>query len=95
MVLMMGRIGKPREDVPEKARQDLVDCIDKATADDRLKQSAINAVNRVAKVSSVDRLRELVANQVITKQQYDAWDALRNSVMHGSLVSPHSSGFSH
>jgi len=90
LLLMLGRIGQPRGDVNEEARQELVDYIGKSPSDGRLKNSAINAVNRAAKISSVDHLRELVATEVLTKRQYDAWYTLRNSVMHGSLVSPYS-----
>ena len=87
---MLDRIGEGRGDVKEEARQELVDYIGKSTSDERLKNSAINAVNRASKISAVDHLRELVATNVLTERQYDAWYELRNSVMHGSLVSPYS-----
>jgi hypothetical protein len=88
LVHMLGRVGKPRGgDKEEKARKELVDYIAESNADERLKTSAINAVNRA---SSVDHLRELVSSNVLSKRQYDAWYELRNSVMHGSLVSPYS-----
>lgn len=88
---MLGRIGQARgNEQEEAARQDLVDYIGESTSNERLKKSAINAVNRACKISSVDHLRELVTSEVLTKRQFDAWYDLRNSVMHGSLVSPYS-----
>jgi hypothetical protein len=38
----------------------------------------------------VQALRQLVANGSVAKDEFDAWDKLRNRVMHGSLVSPYS-----
>ena len=91
LVYMLGRVGKARGgDTEDAARQQLVDYITESTSNERLKKSAINAVNRASKISSVDHLRELMSSNVLTKRQYDAWYELRNSVMHGSLVSPYS-----
>jgi hypothetical protein len=35
--------------------------------------------------------RQLRDEGVVTQEQVKAWDEVRNSVMHGSLVSPYSS----
>jgi hypothetical protein len=35
-------------------------------------------------------MRELQAEQVISKAQVSAWDKIRNAVAHGSLLSPYS-----
>ena len=57
----------------------------------RLKQIAANAVYRDAKITTIKTLRKLKADGVVTGKQLSSWEAIRNPVMHGSLVSPYSS----
>lgn len=90
LVDMLG-VSAPRDDVSDDKKQALIDHIKNWSGDDRLRQSAINAVHRASKVSTVDVLRGLIASGALTKRQFDAWYELRNSVMHGNLVSPYSS----
>lgn len=73
------------------AISDLVKHIKAGEGDDRLKKIAIDAVHRTANTSTTVNLRDLSSKGVITKEQYSAWREIRNSVMHGSLVSPYSS----
>ena len=91
LVDMLGMSTLPRDDVNNDKKQALIDHIKTWSGDERLKQSAINAVHRASKVSTVDVMRSLVASGAFTKRQFDAWYELRNSVMHGHLVSPYSS----
>jgi hypothetical protein len=57
--------------------------------DARLKQTAVNAITRTA-VATGRVLRDLCKSEVITKAQYSAWEKIRHSVAHGTLLSPYS-----
>jgi hypothetical protein len=74
-----------------KTIDSLVKHIKVGPGDDRLRGIAINAVHRSAEITTIRALRELLAADVITKNQLSAWQRIRNSVMHGNLVSPYSS----
>ncbi|MGH8138460.1 MAG: hypothetical protein ACREVV_09730 [Steroidobacteraceae bacterium] len=92
IVNMLGAKGLPKEDMSEAVRDKFVeDIATLKSGDERLRQIAINAVNRASKASTIDVLRALVSRDVITANQLDAWQDIRNAVMHGSLVSPYSS----
>jgi hypothetical protein len=79
----------PRSATEVAAAETLADQIEGLEGDGRLKQVAVNAVRRAATMTSVDSLRRLRDADVVTKEQTAAWDALRNRVAHGSLVSPY------
>ncbi|MFT4253065.1 MAG: hypothetical protein QM608_11320 [Caulobacter sp.] len=55
-----------------------------------LKGPAIAAVTSLDRASAMDKIRALEAQGVVTARQRKAWAKLRNSVMHGRLVSPYS-----
>ena len=55
----------------------------------RLKQTAVNAIRRTA-VTTGRVMRDLCVAKVITKVQLSAWEKIRHSVAHGSLLSPYS-----
>jgi hypothetical protein len=69
----------------------LVTHIDAGPGDPRLKKIAINAIHRTAEITTIRLLRDLKATGVVMDDQLKAWEEIRNSVMHGSLVSPYSS----
>lgn len=52
---------------------------------------AQNAASRLLKMSPIQSLRHLRDTGGITQTEYNAWNNLRQRVMHGSLVSPYSS----
>jgi hypothetical protein len=52
---------------------------------------AVSAVHRTAEITTIHILRELKTSGVVTADQLSAWTEIRNSVMHGNLVSPYSS----
>jgi hypothetical protein len=56
----------------------------------RLKENAVRAVRRTAEMTTIKALRKLRSESIITKEQLDAWQTTRNSVMHGTLLSPYS-----
>ena len=56
----------------------------------RLKENAVRAVRRTAEMTTIKALRNLQSENVITKEQLDVWRTMRNSVMHGTLLSPYS-----
>ncbi|MFI0849016.1 hypothetical protein [Mesorhizobium sp. IMUNJ 23232] len=58
--------------------------------DENLKSAAIGAVKRQAQMTAKRSLVALRERGIVTSGQLAAWEALRNSVMHGSLVSPYS-----
>ena len=57
----------------------------------RLKDAAIGFVQRLDFVSVNRALLDLTCSGVGTRTQVDSWKKVRNSVMHGELVSPYSS----
>ena len=57
---------------------------------DRLKDIAISAARRSIEMTPVRILRHLREIGVISGVQFNAWDKIRNAVMHGSLISPFS-----
>jgi hypothetical protein len=85
----------PKGATPPQAEMDaigkLVAHINVFPDEARLKQIACSAVHRTAETTTIRTLRELTAANAVTVEQVKAWDKIRNSVMHGSLVSPYSS----
>ncbi len=65
--------------------------IDKWQGDSRPKEPAKAAARRLLTTSTVQALRKLVADGSVSRDEFRAWESLRNRVMHGSLVSPYSS----
>lgn len=59
--------------------------------DKHLRGVAVSAVHRTAETTSKYVLDQLALRNVITTDQIKSWSKVRNSVMHGSLVSPYSS----
>lgn len=92
------RMITPRDSKPTAEESDAIAAVDKYidlykannTSEERLKGIALNAVRRTKSVSTIQALRELRARDVISKAQFSAWDDIRNSVAHGSLLSPYS-----
>lgn len=70
----------------------LVKIIETATAPDRLKGTAIKAVQNFSFENETTKndLRKLKEKTAITPSQFSAWNEIRNSVMHGTLMSPFS-----
>jgi hypothetical protein len=58
--------------------------------EERLKGMALNAVRRAGNLSTIQALRELRTKGIVSDTQFSAWDRIRNSVAHGSLLSPYS-----
>lgn len=79
-----------RTDVDAAALKSLVKHIGAWGGDKHLKEVAINAVQRTAEFTSIHALRELVNAGVISTDQVSAWETIRNSVSHGSMLSPYS-----
>jgi hypothetical protein len=98
IVDMLGLEGARRVDMDEAAIADLAkaieqfkEYIDKWDGDPRPVQPAKNAADRMLRTTAAIALRHLKAQGWVTKDELDAWDRLRNKVMHGKLVSPYSS----
>ncbi len=91
----LARMLVPKDAKPTAAESDsiaaLIAHISAGAGDLRLKTIAINAVTRTAEMTTIRVLRDLKAAGVVTDDQLKAWEEIRNSVMHGSLVSPYSS----
>lgn len=70
----------------------LVKVIESATAPDRLRGAAIKAVQNFSFENETTKndLRNLRERAAITSSQFSAWNDIRNSVMHGTLLSPFS-----
>ncbi|MBR1286192.1 hypothetical protein JQ597_29480 [Bradyrhizobium sp. AUGA SZCCT0177] len=70
----------------------LVKVIENSTAPVRLKGTAVTAVHNFnfEKETTKNNLRSLKAKAIITPAQFSAWNEIRNSVMHGILISPFS-----
>ncbi|WPP04525.1 hypothetical protein [Methylocella tundrae] len=83
--------GTLRTDADQAAIDSLVAHIDQWTGASRLKDAAASAVKRVDTVSVQRALYTLAGDGVSTRPQIASWIKIRNSVMHGTLVSPYSS----
>jgi hypothetical protein len=84
----------PSRDRPNADANAVVDLVEHIAAwrgDDRLKENAINAVKRSFKTTTIAGLRQILSECMINKAQLKAWESIRNSVMHGRLISPYSS----
>lgn len=95
---ILGLPGKPRADLSDQERDALADEIaafreflKQWNGSDELAEAANRAVARMPQTSAAQALRALVAKGVVQQDEYDAWNSLRNRVMHGHLVSPYSS----
>jgi len=90
--------GSKRADADEDAAASLIGHIKgwrdpakpKATTD-RLKSIATNAIHYAGNTTPKHVLKRLCQAGVVTQFQLDAWEKIRNAVMHGDLVSPYSS----
>lgn len=98
MVKILGLDGGPRTDLTVEDLKDLTSAVDEFNkhidqwkGDRRPVEPAKRATGRLLKMSAIQSLRQLKDEGVVTKAEYDAWDFLRQRVMHGSLVSPYSS----
>ena len=83
--------GRDRSDADTDVVGSLVEHINAWCGDDRLKENAVNAVKRSMKTTTIVGLRQILADGVINQAQLQAWERIRHSVMHGSLISPYSS----
>jgi hypothetical protein len=83
----------PKDTKPTKAEAEaiaaLVKHISVGPGEKRLKQIAVNAVHRDAKITTIKALRELRTAGVITDEQLSAWETIRHAVMHGDLLISH------
>lgn len=83
--------GTLRNDTDQEAIKSLVAHIDEWSGSKRLKDAAANAVRGADLVSIPRALLTLADGGVGTHPQVKSWKKVRNSVMHGELVSPYSS----
>lgn len=95
---ILGLPGKPRIDLSEQERDKLTGEITAFRkflggweGSDDIAEAAKRAVARLPQTSAAQALRALVAKGVVQQDHYNAWNRLRNRVMHGNLVSPFSS----
>jgi hypothetical protein len=69
----------------------LIKHIEEWNGGDGLKGIAVSAINRSVEKTTPKILRALCGSGVVTKGQIAAWQRVRNSVVHGHLISPYSS----
>ncbi|EJC78425.1 hypothetical protein Rleg10DRAFT_7162 [Rhizobium leguminosarum bv. trifolii WSM2012] len=82
--------GRLTNGADEDAIKSLVDHIGEWTGAQRLKDAAVSAVSRADKVAVHRALYTLAEKGVGTDPEVKSWIKIRNSVMHGKLVSPYS-----
>jgi hypothetical protein len=90
IIQMMVPRGTKAVDADLEAIEAFVKYVKDGPGDMRLKNAAINALRRTAEITTTRAMRDLGTAGVITTEQVSAWRAIRNAVMHGSLVSPYS-----
>lgn len=83
--------GTLRTDADQAAIDSLVAHIEEWQGASRLRDAALNAVRRADAVSVQRALYILADRGAGTRAQVKSWIKIRNSVMHGKLVSPYSS----
>jgi hypothetical protein len=98
LIDVLGLPGTPRTDLTDQQRDDLTreiaafrQFLKGWDGSVELAETAKRAVARLPHTSAAQALRSLVATGVVHRDEYAAWDTLRNRVMHGHLVSPYSS----
>lgn len=82
---------KPDDEVSEFDERDIEDlkkAIQTWQGNSGLKDRALNEVSRLGKKGVGKYLRDLVKQNTVEPKHADAWNAVRNKVMHGNLVSP-------
>jgi hypothetical protein len=78
------------EDAKHK-RDQLIEHIQEWSGTDELKGIAVSAIRRSVEKTTPKILRALCNTGAVTKEQIAAWNKVRNSVVHGHLISPYSS----
>lgn len=79
-----------KEEVDHAAIESLAGHIAQWKGSERFKSTAIGAVRRLAELTPKRVLLRLIASGQATKAQLEAWETVRNSVVHGDLRSPYS-----
>jgi hypothetical protein len=74
----------------EHDRDQLIRHIEEWNGGEGLKGIAVSAINRSVEKTTPKILRALRDSGVVTKDQIAAWQRVRNSVVHGHLISPYS-----
>lgn len=72
-------------------RDQLIEHIQEWSGTDELKKIAVSAIRRSVEKTTPKILRALCNSGSVTKEQITAWNKVRNSVVHGHLISPYSS----
>lgn len=98
VIRMLSPRGSKRADVDHAASASIIEHIKgwrdlerpKETVD-RLKSIATNAVHYAANTTPKHVLTQLCRAGVVSSFQIEAWEKVRNAVMHGDLISPYSS----
>lgn len=90
LVLELFPRGSRDQSADEKAIDELVDYIGKWKGTNDLKAAAAGAVRRKAEMSAAKALARLRKEGAVNKAGVDAWNSIRNKVMHGSLISIYS-----
>ncbi len=98
LIRMLSPRGSKRADTDYEAAASLIghiktwrDPAKSKDTTDRLKSIATNAIHYAANTTPKHVLTRLCQAGVVTQFQLDAWEKVRNAVMHGDLVSPYSS----
>lgn len=98
LIRILSPRGAKRGDADQAAIDSMIEYISKWRESNRpketvdlLKSVATRALLRTADVTPKYVLTQLCRAGIVTQFQVDAWNKIRNSVMHGELVSPYSS----
>lgn len=83
--------GTLRPDADAEALQSLIDHLNAWQGSQRLKDAARSFVGNLDQVAVPRALQTLAQSGVCAPEQVAAWRKVRNSVMHGELISPYSS----
>jgi hypothetical protein len=97
LVKLLEPRSQPRSDADHEAIDDIIKHVgswpghDRFAKDEvrRLKEAATRALRNAGMTTTALNLKNLVASGAVTREQFDAWDAIRNRVMHGNLISPY------
>ncbi|SDF02516.1 hypothetical protein SAMN05216337_104291 [Bradyrhizobium brasilense] len=83
---------KEKEMKERNEKEALIQVIEQSEASERLRGTATRAVRYFSfdSETTADSLRRLKGKSVVTSAQLAAWNQIRHSVMHGTLISPFS-----
>jgi hypothetical protein len=85
---------RPEDQQPEfstAALKSIKKTVSEWKGDEQVRSRVLNSIGFLNRKSVAAFLHDLVKREAIERRHWEAWDKVRNNVMHGNLVTPWSS----